>query len=163
EEARLRNWAPHADRIMEVYAARKYERRFRMLLKAGQIAPPPEGIPPNTPLMVSYTSAAAMALRASEAQTVRRYVLGDLLPLAQLKPEIMDRISADDYAEVLHEASMAVPQRVLVSREVAQQTREARQQAQQAAQAAELAKTGGAGMRDMAQASAMMQGGQGNG
>ncbi|HBT01756.1 MAG TPA: hypothetical protein DEB47_18285 [Citreicella sp.] len=158
EEARLRNWAPHADRIMEEYAARKYERRFRMLFRAGQIPPPPEGVPPGTPLMVAYTSAAAMALRASEAQTVRQYVLGDMLPLAQLKPEILDRISADDYAEVLHEASTAVPQRVLVPRDVAMQARAARQQAEQAQAMAEMAKTGGAGLRDMAQAGAAMQG-----
>ncbi|QPM89149.1 portal protein [Pseudooceanicola algae] len=159
EEARLRNWAPHADRIMEEYAARKYERRFRMLYRAGQIPPVPEGVPGGVPLMVSYTSAAAMALRASEAQAVRSLVLGDLLPLAQLKPEILDRISADDYAEVLHEASTAVPQRVLVPREQAAQLREARAQAQQAQSAVQMAAEGGAGMKELAQGMQAMQGG----
>ncbi|WP_289150259.1 portal protein [uncultured Salipiger sp.] len=159
EEARLRNWAPHADRIMEEYAARKYERRFRMLWRAGQIPPPPEGIPEGTPLEVRYTSAAAMALRASEASATRQLILGDLMPLAQVRPEILDRISVDDYAEVLHEASPAIPQRVLVSREDAEANRQARAQAQQAQAMAEMAKTGGAGLRDMAQAGALMQGG----
>ena len=54
DEARLRNWAPHADRIMEEYAARKVERRFGMLWAAGQLPPPPEGAPPGTPMRIRY-------------------------------------------------------------------------------------------------------------
>ncbi|AUC52300.1 hypothetical protein CDO87_03445 [Sagittula sp. P11] len=141
EEARLRNWAPHADRIMEEYAARKFERRFRMLWRAGQIPPPPQGTPSGIPMQVSYTSAATMALRASEAQAARTFV-GDLTALSQFKPEVLDRLSADDYAEVLHDANTTLPQKLLVPREVAMQARQARAQQEQAAQGMAAASQG---------------------
>lgn len=157
EEARLRNWAPHADRIMEEYAARKYERRFRLLWRAGQIEPPPEGIPQGVPLEVRYTSAAAMALRASEAAAVRNYV-GDLAGLAQFKPEVLDRLSADDYAEVLHNASTTLPQRLLVPREMAMQIRQQRAQQQQQMQQMQMAQDGAGAVRDVAQAGAGLAG-----
>lgn len=163
EEAKLRNWAPHADRIMHEYAAPKFERRYQLLFRAGQIDPVPDGTPDDAKLQIRYTSAAAMALRASEANAVRQYI-ADLMPLMQIKPELIDRLSADDYAEVLHEASPTLPQRLLVSREEAAAKAEARAQAQQAAQMAEMAKTGGAGLRDMAEAGAIAQGqGEGSG
>lgn len=162
EEARLRNWAPHADRIMEEYAARKFERRFRLLFRAGQIDPVPEGIPPGIPLQVRYTSAAAMALRASEAQAARVFV-GDVMALSQVKPEILDRISVDDYAEVLHDASGSLPQRLLVPREQAAQARQQRAQQEQMAQGMAMAQQGGAAMRDMAQAGSLMDGMGGEG
>lgn len=156
EEARLRNWAPHADRIMEELAAPKYERRFRHLWRAGQIDPVPEGVPEGMPLQVRYQSAAALALRASEAQAVRQY-FRDLQPIMALQPEMRHRFSGDDYAEVLHEASPQLPQRLLRSREEAAQMAQAEQQQQQAAAMPQMAQQGGAAMRDMAQAAQMMQ------
>lgn len=159
EEARLRNWAPHADRIMEEYAARKFERRYGQLFRAGQIDPVPEGTPGSAQLQIRYTSAAAMAQRAAEAQAVRQYV-GDLLPVMQIKPELRHRLSADDFAEILHEANVAIPQRLLVPREVAQQAIEAEAQAQQQAQMLDMAQQGGAALRDVAQAAGMGEGGQ---
>jgi hypothetical protein len=151
EEARLRNWAPHADRIMEEYAARKFERRFALLLRAGQIDPVPEGVPSGIPLQVQYTSAAAMALRASQANYVRTF-LSDIAGISQIKPEILDRLSADDVAEILHDANPSLPQRLLVTREQAIQMREARaQQAQQQAQMQAL-QQGSAAARDASQA-----------
>ncbi|GGH36273.1 Bacteriophage head to tail connecting protein [Cribrihabitans marinus] len=161
EEARLRNWAPHADRIMEEYAARKVERRFRMLWRAGQIPPPPEGVPEGTPLQVRYQSAATMALRASEGQAIRGF-LRDIVPLAQVKPRYMDRINDDALIEALHDASPSVPASILHSREVADQAAEARAQQAQAAQMMEAAQAGGGVVKDLAQAAAAGQG-QGGG
>lgn len=161
DEARLRNWAPHADRIMEEYAARKYERRYKLLMRAGQLPPVPEGTPEGTTLQVHYTSAAAMALRASEAQAVRQYV-GDLLPVINVKPELLYRLSADDYAEVLHEANPSLPQRLLVSREEAQARMQADQKAQQMAQNVAMAEQGARAVRDVASAAGQVQG-QGGG
>lgn len=162
EEARLRNWAPHADRIMEEYAARKFERRWALLLEAGQLEPVPEGTPRDAQLMIQYQSAAAMALRASEAGAVRRYMM-DLGPMVEMQPDLRHRLSGDDVAEVLHEASPVLPQRILRSRELAEVYRQAEQQALQAAQMAELAAPAGQGLRDMAQAGAIAQGGDGGG
>jgi hypothetical protein len=157
EEARLRNWAPHADRIMEEYAARKAERRFRMLWRAGQIPPPPDGIPENTPLQVQYQSAATMALRASEGQAIRGFIR-DITPMAQVKPRYMDRINDDALIEALHDASPSLPASILNSRDQADQIAEQRAQQQQAAQALEAAQAGGAVAKDLAQAGAAVQG-----
>lgn len=161
EEARLRNWAPHADRIMEEYAARKFERRYNMLFRAGQIDPPPEGTPGDAQLRIRYQSAAALALKASEANAVRQFVLQDLAPVLEIDPALRHRLSMDDYAEALMEASPSLPQRLLRSREEAAQRAQAEAQAAQAAQMAQLAQQGGAGLRDIAQAGAIAQGGGG--
>ena len=88
EEARLRNWAPHADRIMEEYAARKVERRFAMLWRAGQIPPPPPEAS-EMPLQVRYQSAATQALKAREGLAIRNF-LQDLGPLAAMDPRYGD-------------------------------------------------------------------------
>lgn len=66
EEARMREWVPHSDRIMEEYAARKVERRFRMLWRMGQIPVPPREAE-GKPMQVRNTSAAQMAMKAREA------------------------------------------------------------------------------------------------
>lgn len=157
EEARLRNWAPHADRIMEEYAARKAERRFRLLWRAGQIPPPPDGVPEGTPLRPRYQSAATMALRASEGQAIRGF-LRDIAPLAQVKPRYMDRINDDELIEALHDASPSLPASILQPREVADQLAQQRAQQQQAAQMLEAAQAGGGVVKDLAQAAAVGQG-----
>ncbi|MBY5988208.1 portal protein [Roseovarius atlanticus] len=155
DEARLRSWAPHADRVMEEWAARKYARRWQLLLRAGQIDPVPEGTPKDAQLMIRYQSAAAMALRASEANAVRRFV-ADLAPVMEIDPNLRHRLSSDDYAEVLHSANTILPQRLLRTREEAAERAQAEQNARQMAQMAELAKTGGQAVRDVAQGEAAL-------
>jgi len=159
EEARLRNWAPNADRIMEEYGAPKIERRFKMLWRAGQIPPPPEA-PNGMPLQVRYTSQATMALRAREGLAIRQFV-NDLAPLAGLDPRYVDRVDADGLVEALHDASPTLPARILRSRDAADQVAAARQQAQQLQQMMEVAQTGGGVVKDLATAAGA--GGQGQG
>ncbi|WP_010140414.1 portal protein [Oceanicola sp. S124] len=150
EEARLRNWAPHADRIMEEYGARKIERRFRMLWRAGQIPPPPSEAQ-GMPLQVRYQSQATMALRAREGQAIRQF-LNDLAPLAQLDSRYVDRVDPDGLTEALHDASPTLPARILRSREEADQIAQGRAQQQQLQQAMQAAQTGGGVVRDLASA-----------
>lgn len=147
EEARLRNWAPHADRIMEEYAARKFERRFRLLWRAGQIKPPPpEAV--GQPLRVRYQSSAAMALRAREGGAIRQF-LGDLGPLAQLDPRYTDRLDPDAIAEALHDASPSLPARVLRSREEADKIAQARAEQQEQMAQMEALKQGAGVAKDL--------------
>lgn len=134
EEARLRNWAPHADRIMEEYAARKFERRFRLLWRAGQLRPPPPEAA-GQPLRVRYQSSAAMAMRAREGAAVRQFI-GDMGPLAQMNPRYLDRLDPDAIAEALHDASPSLPARILRSRDDADEL--ARARAEQEAQAKQM-------------------------
>ncbi len=163
EEARLRNWAPHADRIMEEYAARKYERRFALLWAAGQIPPPPKEAE-GMPLMIRYQSAATMALKAREAGAVRQS-LNDLGPLAQVKPRVMDRLDEDSLVEVLHDASPSLPASILRSREDADKIAQLRAEQERQAMLMQQAQAAGGVAKDMAQAAqvAGMVPGQGQG
>ncbi|MEO1024032.1 MAG: portal protein [Pseudomonadota bacterium] len=156
DEARLRNWAPHADRIMEEYAARKVERRFGMLWTAGQLPPPPEGAPPGTPMRIRYQSAAQAAMRAREGQEVRGF-LADITPLIELNPRYADRISHDDLIETLHDARPSLPASILTSRETADQAAQERAQRQQAADALAAGEQGAGIVRDLSQAGALQQ------
>lgn len=149
EEAKLRNWAPHADRIMEEYAARKVERRYRLLLRAGQIPPVPEGTPDGTQLKVKYQSAAAMALKASGGAAVRQY-LNDVAPMGQVSPRYWDRLNHDAVMETLHDASPGLPAEILLPRDQADALEEQRQQQAQMQQMMEMAKTGGGVAKDLA-------------
>lgn len=150
EEARLRNWAPHADRIMEELLVPKVERRFAMLWRMGQIPPPPvesEGLP----LQVRYQSAAAMAMRAREGQAIRGFI-NDLAPLAQQNPRYLDRVDPDEMTEALHDARPTLPARILRSRTEADALAQQRQQQEQQVQQLQAAREGGQAARDFAQA-----------
>jgi len=155
EEARMRNWAPHSDRIMEEYAARKFERRFRLLWKVGQIPPPPAEAQ-GLPLQVRYQSAAAMAMKAREGLAVRQF-LADLAPLAQAKPRVMDRLDEDALVEVLHEASPSLPAKLLRGRDEADKIAAERAQQAQMAQAMAMAREGAGALKDVAGAAAAVQ------
>lgn len=155
EEARLRNWAPNADRCMEEYAAPKFQRRFNLLWRAGQINPPPKEAE-GRQLRVRYQSSAAMAMRSREGAAVRQF-LADLGPLAQLNPRYIDRVDPDATAEALHDASPALPAAILRSREEADQIAEERAQRQQQAEQMQMLREGGAAARDLAQAAGGVQ------
>lgn len=156
EEARQREWAPHSDRIMEEYAARKVERRFRMLWRLGQLPPPPKEAA-GKPMQVRYTSAAQLAMKAREGLAIRRFV-ADLAPLAQSNPRYLDRVDPDALIEVMHEAAASLPAKLLRSREEADQLAQARAQQQQMAQMAAMAQPVAGAMKDAASAAQMMQG-----
>jgi hypothetical protein len=157
EEARLREWAPHADRIMEEYAARKVERRFRQLWRMGQLPPPPPGME-GVPLQVRYTSAAALAMRAREGVAIMQF-MNNIGALSQIDPRYAERTDPDGVAEALHDASLNLPGAIMRSRESADQIAQARAQAQQAQQAAALAQQGAGALKDAAGAAALLQGG----
>ncbi len=154
EEAKMRNWAPHSDRIMEEYAARKVERRFRMLWRAGQIPPPPkesEGLP----LGMRYQSAASMAMKAREGMAIVQF-LGNLAPLAQTDPRYLQRLDPDAVIEALHEASPSLPARMLRSRDEADAIGEAKAQQMQQQQMLEQAGPLAGAVKDAAQAEQML-------
>jgi len=160
EEANLRNWAPHSDRIMEEYAARKVERRFRLLWRAGQIPQPPQEAA-GVPLQVRYQSAATMALRAREGLSVRQFI-ADLAPLAQLGQQHLDRISArtdtDAVMEALHDASPSLPAAILRGRDEADQLQQQAEQQRQMMMAAQMAPDMARAAKDGADAAALMGG-----
>lgn len=153
-EERQRLWAPHQGRIQEEYLARKIERRFSILWRAGQLPPPPKGMEGAT-LEVKYESAAAAAQKATEGTATMR-VLSDIAPLIGAMPRIAERLDPDGLLEVLMDARGA-PARIVRSREEADAIAAQRQQAEQAAMAMQAAQAGAGALKDGAQAMAAMQ------
>ncbi len=144
---RLALMAPHMGRVQEEYLAPKVARRVAMLQRAGQLPPPPEGLPKGATLEVQYQSAAAMAQRAQEGATTARFA-EQMMNMAQFNPRFADRIDADGVTEVLLEAG-GVPARVLVSREQADEISQARNEQQQMQQLMEVAKDGATVAKDL--------------
>jgi hypothetical protein len=156
EAERSRLFAPNMGRFQSEYLAPKVERRFKMLMKAGQIPPPPDtGRNGKIPLVVRYTSAAAMALQAQDRMNTVQ-LIADIAPLAQLKPRLLDRIDEDALVEAL---AQGAPARVLRSREEADQIAKARAEQEQAMMAMQAAQAGAGVAKDLAQAGAAGQGG----
>lgn len=165
EEARMREWAPHADRIMEEYAARKVERRFAQLWRMGQIPAPPQGAA-GMPLQVRYTSASQMAMSAREGLAIVQFV-ADLGPLAATSARYLDRLDPDATIEALHAARPSLPARILRPREEADQIAAERVQQQEAMQQMAMLSEGAGAAKDGAAAvqalAGAIQGGGGPG
>jgi len=153
-EERQRLWAPHQGRIQQEYLARKIERRFSILWRAGQIPAPPKGME-GVALEVKYESAAAAAQKATEGTATMR-VLQDVAPLIPVMPRIVERFDPDGLIEVLMDARGA-PARIARSREEADAIAAERQQTQQTMMALQAAQAGAGAMKDGAQAMAAMQ------
>lgn len=147
EKARL--WAPFQGRVQEEFLARKVMRRFSILWRAGQLPPPPPEMG-GAGLQVTYQSAAAAAAKSAQgASTVR--LLETLMPLAGIDPRVRDRIDSDGVAEVLAEA-YGTPEKVLRSRDAADELASQRAQHEQAAMAMQMAQSGAGAMKDLASA-----------
>ncbi len=153
-EEKQRLYAPHQGRIQEEYLARKIERRFSMLWRAGQLPPPPPGMG-GLALQVTYQSAAAAAQLSVEGNATLR-VLQDLAPLIPAMPRLIDRLDPDGTLEVLM-AARGAPARMVRSREAADAIAQGRQQQEQMAAAMQMAQSGAGALKDVAGAAAQMQ------
>lgn len=142
--------APHMGRVQEEYLAPKVARRVRLLFRAGQLPPPPEGLPEGASLEVQYQSAAAMGQRAQQGASAARWA-EQMIGLAQVNPRFADRIDVDGLTEVLLEAG-GLPEKIMRSREAADQLAEGRAQQQQAMAAMSMAKEGAGIARELSQA-----------
>jgi len=154
QEEKLRLMAPNMGRVQGEFLAPKASRRFAILLREGQIPPPPpEMAREGAALQVKYISAAAMAQRSAEGAAMAR-IVQDIAPLAELKPRLLDRFDEDAYVELMVEARGA-PGRILRSREAADALSQQRAQAEQAAMAMQAAQAAGGVAKDVASAAAM--------
>lgn len=157
-EERQRLWAPHQGRIQQEYLARKIERRFAMLWRAGQLPPPPKGMPEGATLEVKYMSAASAAQQSTEANGLLRLV-EDTRALAAVDPasaqRVSDRFNPDGFIDTLIQARGA-PARAFRSREEADQISTARAEQQQQMQAMQMAQAGAGAMKDAASAAGAM-------
>ena len=113
-------------------------------------------LPPRPPYLeevqIRYISPIARAQHQTEVQSIRNYI-EHILPLAQIQPEIMDRINPDGLSRLIA-ADYGVPVEVLRTDEEVRMIREQRRQMAEAQQIADIAKKGGQALRSVGGADA---------
>lgn len=126
QQERWRLLGPHLGRIESEFLTPLIRRRFMLLMNADQIPQPPEEIA-GRPLQVRYIGQAAKLQRVAEAESAMMTANG-LMSVAQAKPEVMDRLDPDRFAEAL---DRGYGSNIIFSREEAAVIAEARSQQQQ--------------------------------
>lgn len=129
KEEKLKALAPHLVRL-QAGLATFITRRFSILWRAGKIPPPPPELT-GSPLRIEFVSPFAKAAKLARARGATQFV-GALLPLAEVRPEALDKLNVDTYAEVLHDGFSNEPGLINDDKAVAQirADRAARQQQQ---------------------------------
>lgn len=145
----LQMMAPILGRLQSELLGPRLKRTYNLLYAAGMLpqAPPSLG---RKKLHIEYISPAAKAQMASKGMNIRRFT-EELVPLAQVMPEVMDIIDPDGLATQMSIIT-DVSRKILRSPEEVKQIRQQRQQAVAAQQAAETAQPAAAAMKDVATA-----------
>jgi hypothetical protein len=125
---------------------------FHYLNEAGMIPPPPDDVGGEA-LDVEFISMLAQTQRAVGARTIDRF-LATTTAVAQAKPEILDRIDADEFVEDLAQR-LGVPSRILVSRKDADELRKARAEMEAEQAKAAMMQQQATTAKDLASASSM--------
>lgn len=149
-EARLRQgekldrYGPAFHRLSTEWVGPVLERVFMILMRDGYFAPPPPDAFIDTPQgpqflypKVVQQGRMALAMNALASNGIRE-LLAEVLPIAQINPEILDHIDFDKALRIMGQASVFTEQAIRPVDEVAA-VRAARQQQQLAMQAAQLA------------------------
>lgn len=113
------------------------ERVFALLDEAGMLPSPPQGLSEWAALSVSYQSPMAQMLEQSGAVATAQF-MEQIAPLAQVNPEIFDKLDADQMVDELAQR-MGVPAAIIRSDEQVAAIRRQRAQAQSRQQAQDAA------------------------
>jgi len=151
-EEKLRMMAPMIGRIESELLNPMIRRTFSLLTKQGLLPPPPDSLSGMT-LDITYSSPATQAQAGIKAVSMQRY-LQDLIPLAEISPDIMDSINTDEFAKLMADIR-DVSRKIIRSPDEVAQIREGRQQQEQQAQMAEQAPALSGSVKDLAQAQQM--------
>lgn len=143
-EEKLLMLGPVLERLHNEVLDPLIEMTFERMLEAGILPPPPEELQ-GSELNVEFVSMLAQAQRAVSTNSIDRFV-ANLGNVAQLKPEVLDKLDADKWADAYAEALGLDPELIVPGDKVAAM-REQRAQAQQQAQQAQMMQQGA----DMAQ------------
>lgn len=138
-EEKLLMIGPALERLHNEALAPLVEITFERMLEVGLVPPPPPEME-GQPLNVEFVSILAQAQRAIGNNAMDRYVMG-LGTVAALKPEVLDRFDADQWAEIYADG-YGVDPRILVPDSKVALIRQQRAQQQQAAQQAALMQAG---------------------
>lgn len=106
------------------------ERLFGIMARRGLISPAPKQIQ-GKKFDVRYSSLVARAQRMSEGQNLSR-AIGVAAPIIQAQPQTLDNLNGDEALKYIF-GVYGVPHRLMNSKKVVDDTRNARAQAQQEA------------------------------
>jgi len=149
QEEKMRLMGPMVGRLQTEFLGPLIERVFNIFSRRDLLPPPPADLE-GVNLSIDYVSPVA---RAQKAQTVFNFgrLLEQMIPLANIKPEMFDNIDADATFRWAH-AALDGPMETLVDEEKMQEIRQARAEQQQQMVQAEQQAQGAAAAKDAAQA-----------
>lgn len=128
-EEKLLMIGPVIERLHNELLEPLIDRTFAYLVKANALPPAPPELQ-GMDLSVEFVSILAQAQRAIGVNSVDRFV-GNLGVIAQMKPDVLDKLDADQWVDAYADMLGVDPRLIVGGREVAM-IREARNQAQQA-------------------------------
>jgi hypothetical protein len=150
---KLRFLAPMLGRLQTELIGPMIARTFNLLRVIGLIPPVPSTLATRPiSLKVTYVGTAAKAQLAVRAASANRFIQ-DLLPMAQIKPDVLDVVDEDALAQELA-MSRGVPRNVLRSPDALAQMREERRRQQQLQQLTEAAEPASKAVKNLADARA---------
>jgi|TARA_R110002096_G_scaffold203430_2_gene388566 hypothetical protein len=155
-EEKLRMMAPMIGRIEAELLGVMIQRSFGLLLRNGLLPP----IPPllqQVGLEISYSSPATRAQEAGKGAQIQKF-MQDLVPLAEIAPDIMDVLDTDEFARAMSNIR-DVSRKILRQPEDVAKMRAERAEQQQAQQQVEQGSQMSGSIKDLAQAEAMGGGG----
>lgn len=113
-----------------------FDRVFQILLEGGYLPPPPRSLQGHN-LKIDYISPLAKAQKAYDLDAIRKGLAG-VSAIAQIRPDIWDRVNLEEVAQYILENS-GMQAKFINSDEVVEALRSARAQAQQAQEQAAMA------------------------
>lgn len=147
-EEKLLMLGPVLERLHDELLAPKVEITFEKMLAAGTLPPPPAELQGQA-LNIEFISMLAQAQRAVGTGSVDR-LLGTIGSMAQMKPEVLDKIDADKVVDAYADMLGIDPDLIVGDDQVAL-IRQQRAQQMQAQQAAQLAPQAAATAKTMSQ------------
>lgn len=151
----LQLMAPNLVQIQQGGLSPLIARRWNILMRAGQIEPPPAELAGHE-ITVNYVSPLAKLMKVAEAQGVSQF-LSAVAPVVQARPETADKLNGDRIIDILRDGLVSDPS-VTVDDATVAKIRQARAQQQQQAiqlQAAEQAANIGATVSHAQQAATL--------
>ena len=148
-EEKLLMLGPVLERLHNEILSPLIDLAFDTMLAAGIVPPPPEELH-GMDLNVQFISVLAQAQRAVGVQSVDR-LLGTIGSMAQFKPDVLDKLDADQVVDAYSEMLGVDPNLIVADDKVAI-VRADRAKQQQAMQQAEALRAGAQTARDLSQA-----------
>ncbi len=160
QEEKMRLMGPMVGRLQAEFLGPMIDRVFALLVRRQEIMPPPAELE-GVDLQVDYVSPVNRAQKSSAVFNFTRF-LEQMVPLANVKPELFDNIDADQTFRWAH-ATLDAPMETLVDPETVAKQREERAQAANEEKEAMMMQQQATTAKDMSVAAANAEGVTGGG